>query len=126
MEEWGTVFGGANLHGMCGKDVTRPWRWLKQWSRGVDGEGDGWKEIAGDNDLSRSREPVEACMKRYSWRMKEVGEITREGDRVAELEELKKKQGRSSPILSRYDYNMVPISLLHIILSYLLHILGSF
>ena len=79
------------MHGMCGKDVTRPWRWLKQWRRGVDGEGDGWKEIASDDDLSRSREPVEACMKRYSWRMKEVGEITREGDRVAELEELKKK-----------------------------------
>ena len=63
---------------MCGKDVTRSWQWWKQWSRGVDGEGDGWKEITGDNDLSRSRELVEACMKIYSWRMKEVGEITRE------------------------------------------------
>ena len=120
------VFGGANLHGTCGKDVTRPWWWLKQWSRGVVGGGDGWKEIAGDDDLSRSREPVKACMKRYRWRMKEVVEIMREGDRVAELEELKKKQGRSSSVLSWYDYSTVPISLLHIVLSYLLRILGSF
>ena len=40
--------------------------------------------------------------------------------------ELKKKQRRSSPVLSRYDYSMLHISLLHIVLSYLLLILGSF
>ena len=34
------------MHETRGKDVTTlPWWWLKQWSKKVVGEGDGWNEI---------------------------------------------------------------------------------
>ena len=38
----------------------------------------------------------------------------------------RKGKRRSSPVLSRYDYNMLHTSLIQIVLSYLLLILGSF
>ena len=85
------------MHETHGKDVTtlRPWRQLKQLSRGVVGKGDDWKEIVGNDDLSRSREHKKVAWKRNStggWKKGEIlgkekqksgaGEVERENQEL--------------------------------------------